>query len=203
MLEPTPHGVGTFTYYRVACLQEAGRNLMAIIGKTHLISHFRHKRKRAPKKRWANGYDMANYHERDSLLRSFGFASYSDYLASDMWRQIRSDMLQRYPRCVLCWSPPEVVHHIRYNAGALLGLERSSLVCLCNQCHETIEIDPDGNKRGLEDANSELFRLANDLGRTSFVEGIKNQRRDELKKQKAPSKHKKTIKIRRRRRKDV
>ena len=100
------------------------------------------------------------YDVRNELLRSFGYRTYKQYLKSDDWAAIRSQVFAEYDECICCHSKPQVVHHVKYDSGTLLGLHRLHLAPLCHQCHELMEIQEDGSKASLARANTLMFDMA-------------------------------------------
>lgn len=110
------------------------------------------------------------YANRNRTLPVLGYANYREYLASEDWRSIKTRLLERHQRCLLCNKRACVVHHLSYDERTLLGLDTSLLVCLCDPCHEAIEIEQGGVKRSLRKANEELMRLAREQGRNGWVE---------------------------------
>jgi hypothetical protein len=108
----------------------------------------------------ANGHWMTHYRKRDEVLSELGYRSYQEYLDSDDWKVIKNRVLKDFPTCLACNKPSQVVHHVKYSASVLLGLEDIYLASLCHKCHELIEVDKSGIKRGLGKANNELMKLA-------------------------------------------
>ncbi len=100
------------------------------------------------------------YDVRNELLRSFGYRTYKQYLKSDEWRALRSQVFADYSECICCDSKPQVVHHVKYDSATLLGVHRLHLAPLCHKCHELIEINVDGSKGSLAQANTMMFELA-------------------------------------------
>lgn len=87
------------------------------------------------------------YYKRNKTLRLLGFASYADYLASDLWKQIRLKVLRRDNwRCCACGQRAWEVHHRHYKPEAMLGDNLNPLHSICPQCHRHIEVYPDGSK---------------------------------------------------------
>jgi hypothetical protein len=85
---------------------------------------------------------VTGYFDRARILREMGFASYTDYLASNLWKGIRGKMLAEHPVCGCCNSDPATcVHHHNYDRGTLKGLVTHELVTLCDACHKAIEFD--------------------------------------------------------------
>jgi hypothetical protein len=86
------------------------------------------------------------YQERNEILRQIGFASYADYLASDLWDGIRYRVLVAARRtCCACGGEASQVHHSRYTEGNLRGRNREDLHAVCRTCHEKAELDSGGN----------------------------------------------------------
>ena len=99
-----------------------------------------------------------SYADRDSVLRSIGYASYSEYLASETWRAIRSRDLNRLPNCTFCGKRAECVHHRKYSEAVLRGESDFWLSPLCFDCHTEIEFDENGLKRMRVDVEAEYRR---------------------------------------------
>ena len=99
-------------------------------------------------------YDMRNV-----ALSQLGYRSYTEYLQSDDWKAIRTEVLSKSPLCLCCEKEAQVVHHVRYDSATLLGLRHHVLATLCHACHESIEIQ-DGEKVALGQANNQLFYKA-------------------------------------------
>ena len=64
--------------------------------------------------------------------------SYTSYLQSDSWKQLRDTAIQRAnSACELCGAPYKAVHHIKYPANyAHDALE--NLIVVCGTCHEKL-----------------------------------------------------------------
>jgi hypothetical protein len=64
-------------------------------------------------------------------------ANYRDYLASDAWRQLRSQARERAGhRCECCGMSADHVHHVRYpKHGHWQDDQLSNLLVLCASCH--------------------------------------------------------------------
>lgn len=77
------------------------------------------------------------------LLRSLGFGSYSEYLASPLWRSIRQRVYEAKGRvCVSCEiNAAEDIHHDRYDRDTLVGKTLKYLRPLCRHCHEIVHGD--------------------------------------------------------------
>lgn len=89
------------------------------------------------------------YKDRDKILLQIGYNSYGDYLASDLWRKIRSGQLSKKRYCFRCGAQAEQVHHHYYTLANLSGLTRNGLLSICSVCHELLEFNEDGTKRPL------------------------------------------------------
>lgn len=103
------------------------------------------------------------YALRDYELQRLGFASYYEYLASDLWFAIRLVVYERDRyRCKLptCTgkSKKVQVHHLSYSRETLLGIDPGSLVTLCIDCHKVVEFNGK-QKLSLDDSRKKAVRL--------------------------------------------
>lgn len=106
------------------------------------------------------------YKQRDVVLFRMGFASYRDYLKSQLWKVIRDAKLAVDPRCEICdGSLANQVHHIAYNREVLQGKNRRKLVSTCGDCHTKIEFHSDGRKRSFESAYKKTRQLLRKVGK--------------------------------------
>ncbi len=111
----------------------------------------------------------SEFQERDAVLKLFGFASYADYLKSDLWAWIREALMKlpesRFCRCCktttgLTW------HHESYSLPVLIGNFSNrelfgSVVRLCNECHRAGHFFVDGEFiESLCEVNARLKTLA-------------------------------------------
>ena len=102
------------------------------------------------------------YAQRDILLSQLGFASYSTYLESDLWKSIRTAAFNLHGiDCRLCRKRTRVLHHISYCLDVLIGKELKWLIPLCNECHYKVEFDHKDRKRSLEGAKFIYYKLTN------------------------------------------
>ena len=102
---------------------------------------------------------MRSYEQRDRDLLLMGFASYPEYLESDLWKSIRKrTILKAKRRCSGCAGPATQVHHRDYSASTLKGETENSLVAICRDCHSHIEFKEEC-KCTLAEANGRLDRL--------------------------------------------
>lgn len=79
------------------------------------------------------------YHERQASLRQLGFLNYEEYLASDLWRSIRSEVLVRSPQCISCGAKSTQVHHSDYSLLTMRGELMDVLLSCCGRCHRRSE----------------------------------------------------------------
>lgn len=126
------------------------------------------------------------YKNRDMILEDLGYDDYRDYLKSDLWAEIRDQILKdsKYT-CICCgddWHYKTLVmqvHHMVYTKENLSGESIYGLVAICRSCHVKAEFKPrrkrkgrkekrSGGKRGLEKANGYV------LGKKSKKEKSKN-----------------------------
>lgn len=121
--------------------------------------------------------NCASYFQRNSILKHLGFDTYTDYLASDMWKQVKAEAYSTYGnKCFLCLGKAWVVHHHKYTLKNLNGRSVKSLFPLCHACHEHIEIKPDGTKRMLWEVKTFFGSL-----KLQFPERSKQRRRQQKK----------------------
>lgn len=95
--------------------------------------------------------------KRFVYLRSLGFETYRQYLASELWAQIRAEVIGAVDgKCFRCGGRAVQVHHTTYSLAALSGKDKSTLRALCRGCHHFIEFHPDGRKARQSVANKKL-----------------------------------------------
>lgn len=106
--------------------------------------------------------NFAAYAERNRVLVTMGFKSYSDYLKSDLWAGIRQRVLDSNDgTCACCRvKPANQVHHRKYTPENLSGRSLSHLIALCAGCHRNAEFSGKYGKVGLHKANSRLKTIA-------------------------------------------
>lgn len=112
------------------------------------------------KKRWKQiGQRIAvrtSYAYRQEVLNRNGFASYADYLASDLWADIRRRVLERDGGCcVICSKTASQVHHTSYGDVTIRGERLDKLFSLCGSCHVGVEFKG-GVKQTFEGAKRQL-----------------------------------------------
>lgn len=99
-----------------------------------------------------------SYQTRAMALREIGFASYAEYLASDLWKSIRAKVYAIAGHdCCLCGKPATELHHNRYHRNDLLGKRLRFIKPICRSCHEGIEFD-EGKKVGVDQAKKAFGR---------------------------------------------
>lgn len=113
---------------------------------------------------------MTEYGDRDTLLASFGFASYQEYLQSESWKYIRRLQMSSHPNCISCGLPATEVHHVSYNRNTMLGIGKVDVVSLCRKCHCCIEF-VDGGKVSLPEANERLLTLCGKADAKGLLSG--------------------------------
>lgn len=96
-----------------------------------------------------------------SVLKSLGFESYKDYLASPLWRSIRAKKLRISGKCYFCRSRASQVHHVHYTRRNLSGKSLKGLHSLCGHCHHEIEFEGD-RKRTLGQAQAKFYEMRRD-----------------------------------------
>lgn len=134
-------------------------------------------------------YQMLAYKRRDAVLLDMGFANYKAYLASDLWKSIRTKVLERDGgKCHACKRPAKHVHHTDYSLDVMAGARIESLRSLCAGCHKGIEFSTKFGKTTLVQANKRLRRKRKWKAQDSCWENSPEYReiwrkRKELKKQ--------------------
>jgi len=102
---------------------------------------------------------LTAYAERGRLLARMGFASYEEYLASDLWRDIRLRKAKAEDgRCFGCGKQTRQVHHGAYDEDTLLGRVLSRLYMACDACHRKCEFFG-GLKCGPAQATALLMKI--------------------------------------------
>jgi 5-methylcytosine-specific restriction endonuclease McrA len=102
------------------------------------------------------GKKIPTYVRRQRNLEKLGFRTYSEYLASDLWKAIRSRVLQRDNGiCRRCKGRAWQVHHRKYVMKAMDGTNIGLLVSVCGPCHEFMEWDGE-RKTGITGANHRI-----------------------------------------------
>jgi hypothetical protein len=118
------------------------------------------KQRKLRKKRRKRKPNGTSYYTRNQILKSMGFADYSEYLKSDLWSSIRSRVYrEKGHRCVLCGSRAKLVHHNKYGRSELNGKNIKHLHPLCNTCHKAIETSETGVKLELEAVRRNFDRV--------------------------------------------
>lgn len=99
------------------------------------------------------------YAHRDRLLRTLGYSSYPDYLASPLWAEIRQEVFERDGCiCFACGGRANEVHHGDYKLKTLAGETLAGLYSVCGTCHEGCEW-VDGIKVNPSRATATLKRI--------------------------------------------
>jgi hypothetical protein len=116
----------------------------------------------------------------DAISQELGFAGYESYRRSDLWKSIRTRILNRDgQRCVRCSGRAKLVHHMDYTIEILKGMNDNQLVSICDGCHTVLHIDESGNKRPYSEWQrildtkqdvSPVFEITVDLRRKNKLE---------------------------------
>lgn len=93
--------------------------------------------------------------QRNFVLQQYGYASYNDYLKSELWQSIRSQVLENAICVCGCGKVANQVHHRAYSEANLLGKTFRGLTPINRDCHFNIEFDED-RKCSLGEANQKL-----------------------------------------------
>lgn len=105
------------------------------------------KQRRNKKKTSAPNRDFG-YQQRSASLKQVGYATYTEYKRSPLWKRIRTSIFMVYKwKCGICSNKADHVHHLDYSPEALTGSDPSKLIAVCKSCHDKIELDESGNKR--------------------------------------------------------
>jgi len=82
------------------------------------------------------------FNKRDKWMKRLGFGTYQNYLRSNIWKEIRSKVLEkRRHKCHFCGGKANEVHHLRYTKPVLLAEGQywmGGLVATCRTCHQMI-----------------------------------------------------------------
>jgi len=92
------------------------------------------------------------YEDRKRFLAEVGFKTYRSYLASPLWKGIRSKVLAERPACEFCGGKATQVHHSSYWPSVLRGESTKPLHPICASCHEHGEFSANGYKRSPREA---------------------------------------------------
>ena len=105
------------------------------------------------------------YRRREAAIRRLGFPTYRDYLASDLWREVRLRALRRDRfACRCCGDRATQVHHRKYEYRVMKGEVLGHLLSLCERCHKSIEFRDDGQKTGTTGAMTRFHRMRREFG---------------------------------------
>lgn len=91
---------------------------------------------------------MNQYERRNEVLKAMGYSCYKHYLRSDLWKRIRSQVLERDGGvCKMCQNKAYTAHHIAYSEAVLAGADLRQLIAICKSCHYSIEFSAGGAKK--------------------------------------------------------
>jgi len=117
----------------------------------------------------------ATYERRNVVLGQMGYATYADYLLSELWIGIRARVMDRdHGVCRVCARKAVSVHHITYEQKVMRGEDLSQLIAICRGCHKRIEFDDDGAK--LLSSSKVAARLHERAGKTRKRSRVKAMR---------------------------
>lgn len=92
---------------------------------------------------------FSTYAKRARALKRIGFASYADYLASDLWKKVREIIFRLKGKICRCGRPATQLHHQHYAKCDLTGKRTKHIHPICGNCHTDIEFAMDGTKLDL------------------------------------------------------
>lgn len=82
------------------------------------------------------------YLQRDRNLRKLGFSTYREYLQSDLWKDIRTEVLEKNKhKCFFCGCKAFEVHHLWYSLNTLSRVNEyyiNGLKAICRNCHQYV-----------------------------------------------------------------
>lgn len=93
------------------------------------------------------GIGCESHNEKLKMVALLGFSSYEEYLNSDLWAWIRSQLMldSRSTSCRVCQSTSGLCwHHRDYSVAILAGNFSSTndrIVRLCGDCHRAIHFE--------------------------------------------------------------
>lgn len=106
------------------------------------------------------------YEKRNAILKELGYNSYSEYLNSELWKNIRSEILKTRWSCEICGDKSTVLHHKAYNKMTLIGKANFNILSLCNSCHFKVEFT-DNKKLTLQQSNKKERKKSKDIKPTN------------------------------------
>jgi len=93
------------------------------------------------------------------LVGALGFASPTDYFASDLFRHVVARALEKLgATCVRCGDLATQVHFARRTPANLSGRSLRNVHPVCKECRRASGLRPDGKKTTLDEANAFLLR---------------------------------------------
>lgn len=106
---------------------------------------------------------------RVKILQDIGFKTYSEYLASPLWKGIHRSVIRRdQGLCQVCRKAPALqVHHRKYTRQTLLGQDLQSLISICVECHRDAEIARSGKQLTTRSANNRMRRMSKTMTRSA------------------------------------
>ena len=128
---------------------------------------------------------MNVWEDRLESLRALGYSSYEEYLASKLWKRIRSRRFRfkGARECRYCGKASEQLHHASYSIRTLAGKHLNALVPICKFCHEFGSVKK-GRVLSPKAATRRLIARAKRLG----VDPRRTFRREPMRRRRKPNK---------------
>ena len=115
---------------------------------------------------------------RDEVLLRMGFRSFGHYLASPLWRRIKSRVFTRYHgKCVVCGNKANQTHFARHHHEVFVGHRLGQIKLLCRPCREAGEWSPDNRLMDVEEFNERLELFKAPTGREKIRRKRRRKRR--------------------------
>ena len=91
---------------------------------------------------------------------ALGFRTYAEYLASPLWRRIKTQELRRAGgKCAACGNITRTIHHRDYRPRVLAGNDSAALVALCQPCHDHVHYAPGKKERSWNEGERVLRKM--------------------------------------------
>lgn len=104
------------------------------------------------------------------------------YFESKKWRDITTERLRKFPKCLLCETEAIIVHPMGLDDEVLSGQRENELVTLCGQHYSDIVIDDITSRwRTVAESNAVLRSMAHKQGMHRFLKSVVSAGRDHVK----------------------
>ena len=103
-----------------------------------------------------------------NITEELGFQTYEDYLASELWKQIRKRVFETHgTTCCCCERKATQVHHHEYSRKNVSGETIDGLYPVCPDCHTSVHFDGDQklSRRQYRERLLKLIDLKNSEGK--------------------------------------